>query len=250
MRPVAGSLRQPAKCATPSIISTRSTDPSDDSRLSEQLRALTERLQRVREVERTRVARELHDELGQSLASIKRGFAGTVPQFQERKAPPDVVARVQSAMMHIDLAIATVRRIADGLRPQALDDRDLGGAVDHEAQVVSARSGISVRVVSRINVEIPPEVETAAFRIFQEALLNSVRHARPSRIVARVSTHASRLLLCVRDDGIGCPDISESSRRLGLIGMHERARSVGGRIRIRGRSGRGTLMALQIPLNQ
>jgi signal transduction histidine kinase len=202
----------------------------------------------MRELERTRVARELHDELGQLLASIKLGFAGTVQQFQQKKAPPDVVERVQSAMMHIDLAIATVRRIADDLRPLALDERDLGRAMDHEARVVSMRSGIPVRVVCRINGDIDSEVETAAFRIFQEALLNSVRHARASRIAARVSTDASRLMLYVRDDGIGCPEATESSKRLGITGMHERARSVGGTLRIRGRSGRGTLVALQLPL--
>ena len=203
----------------------------------------------MREVERARVARELHDELGQLLISIKLGFAGTVHQFQEHKAPPDVVERVQSAMMNIDLAIATVRRIAGDLRPLALDERDLGGAMDHEAQIVSTRAGVPVRVASRINVAIPSEIETAAFRIFQEALLNTVRHARASRIVARVSTHASRLLLCVRDDGIGCPEVSELSKRLGITGMHERARSVGGTVSVRGRSGRGTLVALRVPLD-
>jgi len=204
----------------------------------------------MRELERTRVARELHDELGQLLASIKLGFAGTVHQFQQKHAPPDVVERVQSAMMHIDLAIATVRRIADDLRPQALDERDLGRAIDHEARVVSTRAGIPVRVVRRINADISPDVETAAFRIFQEALLNSVRHSGASRISARVSTDASRLLLCVRDNGIGCPEAAESSKRLGITGMHERARSVGGTLRIRGRSGRGTLVALQLPLRR
>ena len=220
-----------------------------DPGLSEQLRALTGRLQQMRELERARVARELHDDLGQLLASIKVSFAGTVHQFQQRKAPPDVVERVQSAMMHIDLAIATVRRIAGDLRPQALDERDLAGAMDHEARIVSMRAGIPVHVMSRINVAIPSAVETVAFRIFQEALLNSVRHARASRIVARVSTHASRLLLCVRDDGIGCPEVSDASQRLGITGMHERARSVGATVSVRGRSGRGTLVVLRVPLS-
>jgi signal transduction histidine kinase len=201
----------------------------------------------MREAERTRIARELHDELGQLLTGIKLDFSGSVRRFQECRVPSEIVERVQSAMMQIDLAIATVQRIASDLRPAALDHRDLGGAMEYEARVVSTRSGIPIRIVNRITTDIPSAAETAAFRIFQEALLNAVRHARATHIVARVGTRFSRLAMYVWDNGIGCPDVSQSAS-LGITGMHERARSVGGTLTIRGRRDRGTRVAFQLPL--
>jgi signal transduction histidine kinase len=213
----------------------------------EQLRALTTRLEQMREEERTRIARELHDELGQLLAGIKLDFAASVRRFRECEVPPDIVERVQSAMMQIDLALATVQRIASDLRPAALDHRDLGGAMEYEAMVVSTRAGIAIRVVNGITADIPTLAETTTFRIFQEALLNAVRHARATRIVARVGTRFSRLVMYVRDNGIGCPDVSQSAS-LGITGMRERARSVGGTLTIRGRRHRGTLVAFHLPL--
>jgi signal transduction histidine kinase len=214
---------------------------------SEQLRALTAHLEQMREAERTRIARELHDELGQLLTGIKLDFAASVRRFRECQVPPDIVERVQSAMMQIDLALAMVQRIASDLRPAALDHRDLGGAMEYEARVVSTRSGIAIRVVNRIAADIPPLAETTTFRIFQEALLNAVRHARATQIVARVGMRFSRLVMYVRDNGIGCPDVSQSAS-LGITGMHERARSVGGTLTIRGRRNRGTLVAFHLPL--
>jgi signal transduction histidine kinase len=202
----------------------------------------------MREAERTRIARELHDELGQLLTGIKLDFSACVRRFREWNAPPDVVERIQSAMMHIDLAIATVQRIAGELRPAALDHRDLGGAIEYESRVVSARSGTAIRVVNRIESDIPSDFETTAFRVFQEALLNAIRHAHATRIVVRVGTRFSRLVLYVRDDGIGCRKVSVSQKCLGITGMQERARNAGGTLSIRGRSGRGTVVALHLPL--
>ena len=214
----------------------------------EQLRALAERLEQMREAERTRIARELHDELGQLLSGIKLDFAASVRRFKECNTPPDIVNRIQSAMMHIDLAIATVQRIAADLRPAALDHRDLAGAIARESRIVSTRSGIAIRVVDGIRADISSDVETAAFRICQEALLNAIRHARATRIAVRVATCSSRLALYIRDNGIGCPDVSLLEKRLGITGMQERARSLGGTVTIRGRRGRGTLVALHLPL--
>lgn len=214
---------------------------------SAQLRALTERVEQMREAERSRIARELHDELGQLLTGIKLDFATSVRRFREWNAPPEVVERIQSAMMHIDLAIATVQRIAADLRPAALDHRDLAGAIEYETRIVSARSGVSIRLVNSINADVSSEIETAAFRIFQEALLNAIRHARATRIVVRVGTRFSRLALYVRDDGIGCPDALMFDEGLGIVGMRERTRSLGGTLTIRGRHGRGTRVAVHLP---
>jgi signal transduction histidine kinase len=226
---------------------------------SEQFRALTERIERMREAERTRIARELHDELGQLLTGIKLDFSATVRRIRELRpnapASPDshavqgeVLDRLQSALGQIDIAIAMVRRISTDLRPAALDHHDLASAIMDEARRVSARAGLPIRLACRLEKEIDGKLATAAFRIFQEALTNAVRHARATAISARVSARHGQLLLFVRDNGVGLPDIPTSGH-LGILGMHERARSVAGRLEVRSRRGRGTLVACVLPLD-
>ena len=212
-------------------------------------RALTELIEQMREAERTRIARELHDELGQLLTGIKLDFSATVRRLRELKAPGDVTDRLQSAMGQVDIAIAMVRRIASDLRPAALDHRDLGGAIEDEARRVAARSGLRIRVANRVDDNVAPELATAAFRIFQEALTNAVRHAHATAIIARVSTRHGRLHLFLRDNGIGMPPDQPHDDALGLLGMQERARSVGGQLAIRSRPGRGTLVSFLLPLH-
>ena len=211
---------------------------------SEQLRGLTERIEQMREAERARIARELHDELGQLLTGIKLDFSAAVRRLRELKPTGDIVDRVQSAIMQIDIAITMVGRISGDLRPAALDHRDLGGAIEYEARLVAARSGLDVQVVNRVTHTVPTGAATAAFRIFQEALTNAVRHAEATRITARIATRASRLELYVRDNGRG---MNRSDASFGILGMRERARHAGGRLVIRGRPGRGTLVACSLP---
>jgi signal transduction histidine kinase len=212
------------------------------------LRALTDRIEQMREAERTRIARELHDELGQLLTGIKLDFSAGVRRLREVKAPLDVVDRLQSAIGQIDIAIAMVRRISHDLRPAALDHRDLGGAIEDEARRVAARARLPIQVTNRVTENVPPDLATATFRIFQEALTNAVRHSEATSIGARVSTSATHLDLYVRDNGIGMPaERSDADTSLGLLGMRERARSVGGELRIRSRSGHGTLVAFHLP---
>jgi signal transduction histidine kinase len=214
------------------------------------LRALTERIEQMREAERTRIARELHDELGQLLTGIKLDFSATLRRLRELKTPGDVVDKLQSAMGQVDIGIAMVRRIASDLRPAALDHRDLGGAIEDEARRVAARSGLRIRVTNRVEANVPPELATAAFRIFQEALTNAVRHARATRISARVTTRRDHLHLVLRDNGVGMALDAPAGDALGLLGMRERARSVGGELDIRSRPGRGTLVSFLLPLRE
>jgi signal transduction histidine kinase len=217
---------------------------------SPDLRALSDRIEQMREQERTRIARELHDELGQLLTGIKLDFSATARRLRELRTPGDVVDRLQSAIGQVDIAIAMVRRIATDLRPAALDHRDLGSAVEDEARRVAARSGLRIRVSNGICGNVPPEQATAAFRIFQEAITNAVRHAGATSVRARIRTTRGRLSLYVRDDGAGISeDRLDATSSLGLLGMRERARSAGGELRIRGSAGRGTLVALLLPLD-
>ena len=203
----------------------------------------------MREAERARIARELHDELGQLLTGIKLDFAATIRRLRELKTSGDVVDRLQSATGQIDIAIEMVRRIATDLRPASLDHRDLAGAIEDEARRVAARSKIPVRVVNAVEINVAPETATVVFRIFQEALTNAVRHSRASRIAARVLVRSGRLFLHVLDNGIGVEQEQlESDRSLGLLGMHERARSVGGELTIRSHRNRGTHVCVVVPI--
>jgi signal transduction histidine kinase len=214
------------------------------------LRALSERIEQMREEERRRIARELHDELGQLLTGIKLDFSASARRLTELRIPGDVTDKLQSAIGQIEIAIAMVRRIASDLRPAALDHRDLGGAIEDEARRVAARSGLRIAVSNRVARNLEPRLATAAFRIFQEALTNTVRHARARRVRARLTEGRGRLLMVIVDDGVG---IAEGDQRtegsLGLLGMHERARSVGGQVQIRSRAGRGTLVLFYLPLD-
>ena len=213
------------------------------------LRALTERIEQMREAERARIARELHDELGQLLTGVKLDFASTIRRLREVKTPGDVVDRLQSAIGQIDLAIAMVRRISTDLRPAALDHRDLGGAIEDEARRVAARAGVPIRVTNRVSSNVAPDHATAAFRIFQEALTNAVRHAGATSITARVTTWRGRLCVCLKDNGGGLPEGRRSAdTSLGLLGMQERARSVGGELCIRSRPQHGTFVAFHLAL--
>lgn len=212
---------------------------------------LSARVERMREEERTRIARELHDELGQLLTGIKLDFAATLKRLRELKTPGDVVDRLQSAVGQIDIGIAMVRRIATDLRPPGLDHRDLGGAMEDEARRQAARSGLRIRVANRLTRAVDPDLATAAFRVFQEALTNAVRHAQASMITALATTRQGRLLVYVRDNGIGIPKARlKDTESLGLLGMMERARSLGGHLRIKSEAGHGTLILLSLPLRQ
>jgi signal transduction histidine kinase len=213
--------------------------------------ALAERLEQMREEERTRIARELHDELGQLLTCIKLDFVATVRRLRELKTPGDVVDRLQSAVGQIDLGIQMVRRIATGLRPPGLDHRDLGGAIEYEARRMSAISGVAMPVSARPTDGVDSEIATAAFRVFEEALTNAVRHAHATCITTTVgTTRRGRLRLYVSDNGVGIPRARLNRRMsLGLLGMSERARKMGGTLRITSRAGQGTRVLLILPAN-
>jgi signal transduction histidine kinase len=215
---------------------------------SEELRALSERVEELREQERTRIARELHDELGQLLTGIKLDFGMTVRRLRELAFPPDVVDGVQGAIGQIDNALNMVRRISADLRPAALDHRDLEGAIENEARRAMTRSRVSVRVFLQIMDHPSEHIATIVFRIFQEALTNAMRHARATRVLVRVSATSSHIALFVRDNGIGLPDDLGPDQALGILGMRERARAIGGHLAIRGRPARGTTIALHVPI--
>ena len=156
------------------------------------LRALSERLEQVLEGERTRIARELHDELGQLLTGAKLDFSSTIRRLQELRTPGDVVDKLQAAMGQVELGIAMVRRIATELRPPGLDHRDLGAAMEYEARRVSTKSGVAITIANRVDISVDPAIATVAFRVFQEALTNVVRHAQARSVRASAAVKIGR----------------------------------------------------------
>ncbi len=213
----------------------------------QQLRALSSRLQKVREEERTEMAREIHDELGQALTGLKLDIS-----WMKHRLPRDheMMAQCASIIERIDQTANTVRRLATKLRPSVLDQLGLAAALEWQGQEFGARTGIEVSMeLSADGAPIPDDLGSSAFRILQESLTNVARHAKATRVTIRLSQTPTLLTLEIADDGVGCtPQCFEGTRSLGLIGMRERALACGGELSIAGVRGRGTTVSLRVPL--
>lgn len=218
----------------------------------ERYRNLSSRVHSLQEEERTRISREIHDELGQLLTGVKmqlRLIENRLSDRDDRSLNPVIDDVVEAAGM-IDETITSVKRISSGLRPPSLDDLGLAAALDEESELFARRTGIECRLtIGEMGEVIPPEVETTAFRIFQESLTNVARHSKAKRIEPECSVLDGVLTLRVRDDGVGIdPFVAENPTSLGLVGMLERAADVGGKVDFNSASGKGTEVVLTIPI--
>ncbi len=213
-----------------------------------QLRALTARLQSVREEERKRVAREIHDDLGQSLTSIKIDLAALI-----RSLPADLRydSRKSESILHlVDQTIQSVRRIATELRPGILDDLGLVAAVEWAAEEFAARSGTKLWLaLPQEDLVISAEAATAIFRILQETLTNVTRHAEATEVQVRLARQDGSVVLEVRDNGRGMNEELATTGSLGILGMRERALLLKGELIIRSAPGQGTAVTVRIPIN-
>jgi signal transduction histidine kinase len=208
-------------------------------------RTLSARLVDAREEERRRIARELHDELGQRLTALKLELAAQL-QDSGTDAPP---ARLQSMMDLVDDTVAAVRRIAMDLRPPMLDDLGLQAAIEWLAKDFERRSGIQVTLHWVDSAEpIHPHMATAVYRIVQEALTNMARHARASQAVISMEPKGHRLQLVVEDDGRGFPSGQPPLGSFGLIGMRERVHMLGGHITLKNAASGGARLVVRLPL--
>ena len=220
---------------------------------SEQLRALSARLSSAREEEGTRIARELHDELGSALTSLKWDLEGIDKLCSEAGNQADVSQvreKMKEMMKVIDATLNAVLRISSELRPTILDDLGLLEAIEWQAQQFEARTGIVCQIDSFVeNVDLSREKATAVFRILQEALTNVLRHAHATRVNITIAEEEAEFVFEIRDNGRGITeDEITGSRSLGLIGMRERAHLVGGRIEIIGVGEKGTVLTLRVPI--
>jgi two-component system sensor histidine kinase UhpB len=219
-----------------------------------QLRALSARQQSLREEERTRISREIHDELGQMLTGLKMDLRWVEKRLKQPGMPPalaPVVEKVNAALDLADDTIVTVQRIAAELRPGVLDNLGLATAIKYEAAQWEQRTGVRCAIrLPEASAEMPSDATTGVFRIFQETLTNIARHAHATEAEVELRVDEVEVVLNVRDNGKGIsPDALRNPRSLGLLGMKERAKLLGGEITFARGATSGTVVTLRLPRN-
>jgi PAS domain S-box-containing protein len=215
----------------------------------QELRNLSAHQRTVREEERTRIAREIHDELGQTLTALKMDLAWLKNRLPDGMKP--LHTKLQQMSNLADTTIETVHRIATELRPGLLDDLGLAAAIEWQAADFQNRSGIAcTAMLAADDLGLDRDLATALFRIFQETLTNIARHSGATRTEVRLERDEDRIVLTVADNGRGITKKqSEDDRAFGIIGMRERAHLWGGELRITGNREEGTTVAVAIPLH-
>jgi signal transduction histidine kinase len=218
------------------------------------LRSLSASLQRAREQESARIAREIHDQLGSALTSLRWDLEGVDRALSDLSASynPDEQKHKIAAMLRLtDQTVDTVRRIASELRPSILDDLGLVPAVEWQARQFQARTGITCRFdCSLESVDLSSEQSTAVFRILQEALTNVLRHAEATQVDIVMEQWDGSLVVTITDNGRGMTQDQKTSRSsLGLLGMQERALMVGGMVDVAGEEGKGTRVTVRTPVS-
>jgi PAS domain S-box-containing protein len=217
----------------------------------EQMRALAGRLQAVREEERTKVSREIHDELGGALTGLKIDFSfltRSALKITNDAVRTSLLSGMDSAMKFIDATIQTVRRIAMELRPGVLDDLGLIAALEWQLNDFQKRTNIRAKWISSIEyINLDTDLSTALFRIVQEALTNVARHSGATEVCVHLRAEADSFILEIKDNGRGIEKEKPlSSKSLGLLGMRERAQICGGRVTVKGTPGKGTKVTVEI----
>jgi PAS domain S-box-containing protein len=221
---------------------------------SEQLRALSARVQSAREEEGTRIAREIHDELGSALTSLRWGLdeiSGTLSTELSRAGIEKVQDSMATLTMLVDTTFKTVRRISSELRPGILDEAGLEAAIACAAEQFETRSGISCRFQSSVaDVDLSRDRSTAIFRILQEALTNIRRHAAATEVGITLKEETDQYTLTIVDNGRGItPGERAGTETLGLLGMRERAHLVGADFEIGGGAKVGTVVTVRVPMS-
>ena len=216
-------------------------------RSREELRALSRHLQTIREEEKARIAREVHDELGSTLTALKMDLDWLGEHLESAPGP---IAQKRATMGKlVEAAVAATRRIVTDLRPSILDDLGLAAALRWQATEFAKHTGARVDVdAPETGLHIDRDIALALFRIFQETLTNVARHAQATEVAVKLSSNDDALILRIRDNGVG---LSEDDLRkptsLGIRGMRERARQLGGDISVSAEPGSGTTVIISIP---
>jgi PAS domain S-box-containing protein len=215
----------------------------------EQLRMLSAHIREAREKERTEIARELHDVLGQILTVINMDLS-----WMNKKIPAqekELLSKVSTTRTLVKQAIKTVQKVSSGLRPVILDDFGIAAALANGVKEFQDQTGIAASFTGDQAIDIDKERSSALYRIFQEALTNVIRHAKATKLEVSLQKSASGIQLTLKDNGRGISDEEISDKRsLGILGMRERASFIGGRIDISGSKGVGTRIMVELPLKE
>jgi PAS domain S-box-containing protein len=223
---------------------------------TEQLRALSVGLQSAREEEGTRISREIHDELGATLSSLRwdlEELDECISESGDESKQREIRKKIEAMMRLTDTTVETVRRIASELRPIALDTLGLSEAIELHANQFQSRTGIAIECdCSLENVNLSGDESTAIFRIFQEALTNVLRHAQATNVDITMRADAGEFILTITDNGRGITeDEKAGARTLGILGMRERANLIGGEIEFTVAGGtRGTVVSVRMPISR
>lgn len=219
----------------------------EERRTADRLQALSRRLVGVQETERSRIARELHDEVSQALTSMMVNLRLLEQEAERPKAVADHVAKLKRMT---DTVLENLHRLAADLRPASLDHLGLVAALRQYIQAFGHQHNLDVQfeAVGLEGVRMPTDVETALYRIVQEALTNVARHARAGRVDVVLERRQDQLVVIVEDNGAGFdPNIVSQSDRLGLVGMRERAEMLGGTLVVESEIGTGTTVLVEVP---
>jgi len=212
----------------------------------EELRRLSVQLVQAQEDERKSISRELHDEVGQMLTALRLEI-GNLEQLRHSDGS-QFQAHSQEARRLTGQALQVVRDLAMGLRPSMLDDLGLEPALEWQAREFSRHSGVPVNVqIDGLSDPLPDSHRTCIYRVVQEALTNCARHSQAQNIRITLHEHKEWLSLGIQDDGVGFKSGKNSTRGLGLVGIEERVRELGGKVSILSQPQRGTLLQIKIP---
>lgn len=218
------------------------------------IRTLSSHLQNIREEERSHIAREIHDELGQQLTVLKLDLSWLQRKINAITEDEAMNLRINEMLNLINETVNSVRRISSSLRPSLLDDIGLLAAVEWHLQEFEKRSGIKVNFVSSelaSDTPLPPSTATALFRILQESLTNIVRHANASEVNVSLFINSEVIILNISDNGVGFnPETINKKKTLGILGMQERTLALGGSYKISSAEGQGTAVEVVIPVSK
>ena len=231
-------------------VTERQRAESQLRRSREEIRELALAASSAREQEKSRVARELHDELGQALTALKIDVFWLRDNLPEAAGP--VKGKLGSMQLLLDGTVAAARRISSDLRPLMLDDLGLVAACDWLAQNFMQRTGAACElVIGKGDLDLPDPYATAVFRVLQESLTNAARHSGASQVEVLLERDADAVTLTVRDNGQGFPaGDPRKPGSYGLTGLRERAALLDGEISIESAAGRGTVIELRLPTKE
>jgi PAS domain S-box-containing protein len=219
-----------------------------EAEAAEQLRRLSEKLIKYQEEERKHIARELHDHIGQDLAAIKISLQMLEKEYPEME--DGLWDEIEEVVRIADNTIADVRRISATLRPESLDRMGLVPALEHQIEYLSGRGDTKLTFHSRdFKVRLAPEDEIAIYRIVQEGITNILKHAQAGNARVRISRKGKNIHLSIRDDGVGfTPGWEKATMGLGLVGIKERVKGLGGEFAIKSKGGKGAELLITIPM--